>query len=58
LLVYSDTQSEEACNHEYYDHDADYVEDVHCALLLRTRELKYEHAPPIRNVSGLKYVPR
>ena len=35
LLVYSDTQSEEACNHEYHDHDADYVEDVHCALLLR-----------------------
>jgi hypothetical protein len=35
LLVYSDTQSEEACNHEYYDHDADDVENVHCALLLR-----------------------
>jgi hypothetical protein len=29
LLVYSDTESEEACNHEYYDHDADDVENVH-----------------------------
>ena len=35
LIVYSNTQSEEACNHDYYDHDADDVENVHCALLLR-----------------------
>ena len=32
LLVYSDTQSEQACNHEYHDYDADDVEDAGHAL--------------------------
>ena len=35
IVRLSDTQSKEACNHEYYDHDADDVENVHCALLLK-----------------------
>ena len=46
LLVYSDTQSEEACNHEYYDHDADDVENIHCALRFRFVRLQCEAAVP------------
>jgi hypothetical protein len=34
-IVCSDVQTEEACNDGYHDHDADDVEDIHCALRAR-----------------------
>jgi hypothetical protein len=35
-------QSEEACNYDYDDHDADDVKNVHCVLRLRHARLQYE----------------
>jgi hypothetical protein len=34
-IVCSKVQTEEARNDEHYDHDADDVEDIHCALRAR-----------------------
>jgi hypothetical protein len=54
-IAWSGVQSEEACNHNYYDHDADDVEDIHSVLQLR-REFRKEWRLDCKRL-GQKHVP-
>jgi hypothetical protein len=47
---YCSTQTEEACNEKYNDHDADDVENIHCVLRLRPCNSIRRSGPPIENV--------
>jgi len=43
-ILCSKVHSQEPCNYDYYDHDADDVKNVHCALLRMHARLQREVA--------------